>query len=145
MDPTGNHLSSIDLARIDVNQLEEALAGLHKFSRVTKKEMVRRQLAAIESARERGVGYAAIAAAFSASGCAIDARVLRKYVHQLRRAADRLPAHGDAETGGLGKTNSEPPTRGRATAPLSKDAGPAPRRSLSRSALVAASNPSNAT
>lgn len=143
MDDIGNALSSHDLTRVNLDQLGEALAGLHRFARITKKELVRRQMSAIESARERGVGYTAIASAFTASGCVIDARVLRKYVHQLRRAANRCSPVAKAVTSNPFEAEP-PPMQERALTPHTSASPHTQRRSLSRSALVAASNPGNA-
>jgi hypothetical protein len=146
MCPTGNTRDRLDLTKVSLERIAAALAGIEQYARVTKKDLVRRNLRAIEDARQRGVGYEVIASALTSGGCPINARVLRKYVHQLSREVTPSPAltRPPAPEVPNASTSAHPLSTDAASAAsdvatpeLIESKGPRPnRRSLRRGALL---------
>lgn len=119
-----------------IERIQQALMGLTRCPRVTKKELIRHHLAEIQAAHARGVSFAEIARTLTTAGCALSPRLLRKYLDDIRRKENTLqekfslPLATPAE---VSDANPEMPM------PLSATgATPAPvkTRSLRRSALI---------
>lgn len=70
---------------VDLRRITEALMGLVRYQRLTKKEIVRQHLREIEDAAQRGVSYAEVARVFSELGCPLSPRLLRKYLSDIRK------------------------------------------------------------
>lgn len=70
---------------VDLRRITEALMGLVRYQRLTKKEIVRQHLREIEDAAQRGVSYAEVARVFSEFGCPLSPRLLRKYLSDIRK------------------------------------------------------------
>lgn len=69
---------------VDLRRITEALLGLTRYQRMTKKEIVRQHRQEIEDAARRGVSYAKVARVFSELGCPLSPRLLRKYLNDIR-------------------------------------------------------------
>lgn len=111
---------NIDLANIDLDRIQAALAGLERPKRVTLKSIVESQRDAILAARRRGMRYDEIASAISTAGCPIAPATLRKYVGPTTLRPVAAPA----------PTTSRPPT------PPAVESRLTTRRSLRRSTYL---------
>jgi hypothetical protein len=118
---------------VDLRRITEALMGLVRYQRMTKKEIVRQHQQEIEDAARRGVSYAEVARVLSTLGCPLSPRLLRKYLSDIRK---NLPPQSATPLIAEPLASSLPPT------PRPIDVSQTPpvtstrHRSLRRSALL---------
>lgn len=140
MDNTSHIPALPSLERLDLDRIEAALLGLTQYHRKTKKDVVRKQLDAIEAALSRGAGYAAVAGALTDGGCAIHPPVLRKYLSQLRRERTRGESRSQKASTAVAQVDRQEPPPVSPKSPAVAPEGAAPidggRRSLRRSAFL---------
>lgn len=119
---------------VDLRRITEALMGLTRYQRMTKKGIVREHLREIEDAARRGVSYAEVARVFSELGCPLSPRLLRKYLTDIRK---HLPPQTAVPLITEPLASTLPPTpRPIEVSPI-PPATPTRHRSLRRSALLA--------
>lgn len=119
-----------------LERIQQALMGLTRSHRVTKKELIRCHLTEIDAAHGRGVSYAEIARTLTAAGCTVSPRLLRKYLDDIRR---KVAHQQEATMQPLAVPIEVPAEHPMVSMPLTlTDARPAPpkTRSLRRSIQI---------